>query len=205
MKNITTQILYSYWNDVRLDRVAPMRFDIEPSRIAGILGETMILEELGPEHYRFRLAGSRLVEHFGMELRGFSFLDLWPTQEHRDVAVALETIAEGGGAAVLEIEAAPIAGQCTVMEAIILPLIHTRGVIDRFLGAISIAEAPQWLTTEPIQSLRLLRRRIIHPDGRQDISAIAQNEPPPLIQSAPLSRTLRDNRRTFKVLIGGRQ
>ena len=45
MKNRTSQILFAYWNEARQGRVAPRRLDIEPARIAGILSETMILEQ----------------------------------------------------------------------------------------------------------------------------------------------------------------
>ena len=77
MKQKTSQILFAYWNEVRGSRVAPRRFEIEPSRISEILPETFILERLDRETYRFRLAGTRICEEFGQELRGTNFLDGW--------------------------------------------------------------------------------------------------------------------------------
>ena len=46
MQQRTNQILFAYWNDVRGERLAPRRFEIEPARIATILPETFILERL---------------------------------------------------------------------------------------------------------------------------------------------------------------
>ena len=40
------QTLYSYWNEVRAGRLAPQRLEIEPSRIAGVLAETFMLERV---------------------------------------------------------------------------------------------------------------------------------------------------------------
>ncbi|MEO1694679.1 MAG: PAS domain-containing protein, partial [Pseudomonadota bacterium] len=46
MKHSTSHSLYAYWNEVRDGRPAPRRFEIEPSRIAHILSETLILERV---------------------------------------------------------------------------------------------------------------------------------------------------------------
>ena len=77
MRSKTSQILFNYWNDVRQNRLAPKRFEIEPSRIAPILSETFILERLDWDSYRFRLAGTRICDEFGVEFRGTDFLDGW--------------------------------------------------------------------------------------------------------------------------------
>ena len=75
MKQRTSHILFNYWNDVRGDRLAPRRFDIEPSRISKILAETFILERVDSHTYVFRLAGTKICEQFGIEFRGRNFLD----------------------------------------------------------------------------------------------------------------------------------
>ena len=63
MQQKTLQTLYSYWNEVRAGRLAPQRLEIEPSRIAGILSETFMLERIDAASYQYRLAGTRLSEH----------------------------------------------------------------------------------------------------------------------------------------------
>ncbi|MEO1650333.1 MAG: PAS domain-containing protein, partial [Pseudomonadota bacterium] len=65
MKHTTSHSLFSYWNEVRRGRPAPRRFDIEPSRISHILAETLILERIDFETYRFRLAGTKVSQAFG--------------------------------------------------------------------------------------------------------------------------------------------
>ena len=77
MKQRTLQTLYGYWNEARAGRLAPLRLEIEPSRIAGILAETFMLERMDAATYQYRLAGTRLCELFGSELRGMNFLDNW--------------------------------------------------------------------------------------------------------------------------------
>ncbi len=74
MKQHTSQSLFQYWNDVRRNRLAPQRFDIEPSRISHILSETFILERGERDDFLFRLAGTRVCDQLGTELRGQDFM-----------------------------------------------------------------------------------------------------------------------------------
>lgn len=77
MKHPKTRALYDYWNSIRDGRLAPFRSEIEPREIASLLDSTFILEAQSRDSVRFRLAGTRLCENFGMELRGMSALALW--------------------------------------------------------------------------------------------------------------------------------
>ncbi len=77
MKHAKTRALYDYWNSIREGRLAPFRSEIEPREIAPLLDSTFILEVQSRDSVRFRLAGTRLCESFGMELRGMSALALW--------------------------------------------------------------------------------------------------------------------------------
>ena len=168
MKQTTLQTLYSYWNEVRAGRIAPRRLEIEPSRIAGILSETFMLERIDASTYQFRLAGTRLCELFGYELRGTNFLDGWSDAgppRARAAAVgrsasrapsALLTI-EGGidTAHRIELEAHPAAAPaCRQPDQ----AHHRRH--ERHLGARIGSHS------EPLRSRRLCSHEFIWPDGR---------------------------------------
>ena len=204
MKHRTSQILYAYWNEVRRGRLAPRRFDIEPSRIAQILAETLILERIDPQTYRFRLAGTRIGEQFATELRGQNFLDLWSAADQDTVHQLLERMTDHGGAGVIEFEVTGGHGRIAEFEAVLLPLVHTRDVVDRFLGAISATGAPSWLGHERPTQVRLTHTQIIWPDGRPHAMASTAVEPPPFHPHASLGTIVRQDRRQFRVLEGGR-
>ncbi len=204
MKNRTTQILFGYWNEVRLGRLAPRRFDIEPARIAGILAETMILERAEDQTIRFRLAGTRIIEQYGTELRGQSFLDLWSADDRSVLSRHISTIEQEGGALRFDIEAISIGERTVMLEAVLLPLIHTRDIVDRFLGSISCASPPLWVGTEPLAELRLAACEIVWPDGRPHSIADRFAQPPALDPSTSVGRIVRFDRRQFRVLDGGR-
>ena len=96
MQQRTLQTLYGYWNEVRAGRLAPQRLEIEPSRIAGILSETFMLERIDAGSYQYRLAGTRLCEMFGSELRGRNFLDGWSEADRQVLARDLGTRLRAG-------------------------------------------------------------------------------------------------------------
>jgi hypothetical protein len=204
MKNKTSQTLYSYWNEMRKGRLAPRRFDIEPARIAGILSETMILEYVDQNELRFRLAGTRVTEHFGAELRGRNFLELWNEEDRSTLQRKLMALQDQGGALRIEIEAATAGNRKVLLEAVLLPLIHTPNVVDRFLGSIAPMTQPMWLGTEPLVCLKLEAAEIVWPDGRPHAIAERMNQIPVLGPQATAGRLVRFDRRQFRVLDGGR-
>lgn len=204
MKHRTTQIIYSYWNEVRHGRLAPRRFDIEPARIAGILAETTILEQVDAQTYRFRLAGTRITEQFATELRGRNFLELWAEHDRTTLQHQLDTIGANGGALVFSFEAEAASGRTVVLEGILLPLVHTGEVVDRFLGAISCSSSPIWLGSESLEKLRLLGVEIVWPDGRPHAIAERFAKTPALSTETAGSRIVRFEQRQFRVLDGGR-
>lgn len=204
MKHRTTQIIYSYWNEVRHGRLAPRRFDIEPARIASILAETTILEQADDRTYRFRLAGTRITEQFGTELRGRNFMELWPEPDRAALQNHLGTMKTSGGVLVFTFEAEAAPGRAVVFEAILMPLIHTGDLVDRFLGAISCSSSPIWLGSQCLERFRLLGADTVWPDGRPHAIAERLARTPPLSSAAQTSRVVSFDRRRFRVFDGGR-
>ena len=138
MQSRSTQALYAYWNEIRGDRVAPRRLEIEPARIGGILHETFVLERPGPHDYRFRLAGTAICEAFGCELRGTSFLDGWDQDDSGEIDRALSQSLRLGAAVLLELEASPADASCAPsFEALLLPLYHVQPEANRLIGTLA--------------------------------------------------------------------
>jgi hypothetical protein len=92
MQQPTSRQLYAYWDRVRNGREAPRRVKVEPAKIAALLPETFIAECTGMLGYRFRLAGTKICEQFGRELRGADLLSLWDTDDRDAVASLLRNV-----------------------------------------------------------------------------------------------------------------
>jgi hypothetical protein len=206
MQNTTSQILFKYWNEIRGGRMAPRRFEIEPSRFATILPETFMVECESGEVPRFRLTGTRVTEKLGVELRGHAFSELFDAADQADLKPFLASIMDQGGVGVITIERTTPSGSKAVFEVLILPLIHTEDRVTRLLGAISARTHEPWLGSEPTKPGRILERGIVWPDGRPH--AVAERMAPPL--QSPFkydfsrSRLVRLRRRQFRVYEGGR-
>mgnify|MGYP005864125809 CR=1 FL=1 len=201
MRNDTSLTLFNYWNGLRGARKAPHRVEIEPARIAGILPEAFILEKVDFETYRFRIAGTKLCEQFGRELRGRNFLDHWDEEDRFTLRRRLAAVAEQGAAGLFEFEAFGSGQEPVLFEAVILPLVHSNNAIDRFLGTISTKEELKWPGMGHFDRRHLLRHELIWPNGLPPQPQVLDSRPLPDIQDA---RLVRINHRSFRVYEGGR-
>ena len=197
------QTLYSYWNEVRAGRIAPQRLEIEPSRIGAILSQTFMLELLKPGVYPYRLAGTRVCEMFGSELRGKNFLDGWGEDDRRRLESHLATIGAQGAVVHLTLEGSVDARHRVALEANLLPLLHG-GKISRIIGAVSVTSAPHWLGSEPLRNLRVKQHRLLWPDGRPHASAPGSQAPLVAALSTSKAGAVKADQRRFRVVEGGR-
>jgi hypothetical protein len=200
MQQRTLQILYTYWNGLRAGRIAPLRMEIDPSRIGAILPEIFLLERMDAATYSYRLAGTRLCEMFGAELRGANLLDGWSVPDRAALANDLALTCERGAAIHLVLEAAAADSERRVqLEATFLPLMHAEGAIGRVIGAMSATASPHWLGHDALRSRRLLSHELIWPDGRPKATL---SSPPP---QPPAPASVGGLRRNFRVVDGGRK
>ena len=204
MKQKSNQTLFSYWNDVRGDRMAPKRFEIEPSQIAGILADTFILECVDPATIRFRLAGTRICEQFQREFRGANLYEFFDASDHTTLTRTLACAQMQAPALVLTFDAITKDGRSTPFEMILLPLMHTQDTVSRFLGGLSALEPPLWLGYEPLVRQHLTAHKMIWPDGRPFSLMKSVNRQTPFPPQHKLSRVVTAERRRFRVYAGGR-
>lgn len=202
MQEPVSQALYSYWNNLRGDRLAPKRFEIEPSCISGNLPDTFILERISPSTLRFRLAGTRICEAFGIDFRGVNLFRLFDDADARIVAQQIALSELEGGVCVFRITAGNANGLSTEFELLIMPLTHTRDTIDRFLGALTPISRPNWLGTVALTQRKLISHEMVWPSG-PPLPAAAEPHIPALMPTIREARIVRSNRRQFRVYEGG--
>jgi hypothetical protein len=71
---------------------APRRFEIQPADIAALLPETFIAERTAGLGLLFRLAGTKICENFGHELRGIDFPTFWEAEDRAALASLLRNV-----------------------------------------------------------------------------------------------------------------
>lgn len=204
MKQKTSQTLFNYWNEIRQDRLAPRRFEIEPAQIAAILPHTFVLERRDRATYRFRLAGTAICDAFGQEFRETNFLDGWPPDDAISLERHLAVVTQQGGVGVLDMEGTTDHKRTATFEVILLPLVHTHDTIDRILGAITPTGTHDWMGYEALTTRRLITSTIIWPNGKPQSVLDMMHRQAPFLPHVRKARIVRSERRAFRVYDGGR-
>ena len=204
MRQTASEILFAYWNEVRADRSVPRRIDIEPSRISAILPQTFIIEHHDIASYRFRLAGTRICEHHGRELRGNDFLGLWQPLDQHVFRRQLELLAAYGGAAVTGVQSKTANGRSVISELIVLPLGNADGEVNRYLGAWSLFDQASWSGSDYLMSHQVTDYEFIDPDSQSNRNVVmAPPQRKKLFPDEIDFRVVRSEHRRFRVYRGG--
>lgn len=210
MRHPATQALYAYWNEVRGERPAPRRLEIQPARIADVLLDTFILERADNGTFRFRLAGTRVAARFGLDLKAQDFLACWGDGDRALLEHHLADIADLGHVGLFTGEAelpgeAPDTGsrRSYAFELLILPLMHTGQTIDRLLCLLVPLEDAEAGRATAIRRLRLMAAEAVRPAEAQADPAAFSERQLPLHPHVRVARIVRQGRRQFRVYQGG--
>ncbi len=164
MRHENSKHLFAYWNNLRSGRTAPDRREIEPSDIRNILGDTFILElDQKFRNLSFRLAGTRLCNTYGRELKGIGFLSLWDESDNLDVYKRIRNIFEDSLPGIFSYDALTEEGRTIECEMLLLPLLNGPLHASRILGVTSMIGNPIWAGADPIKCNRLKFTRTILP------------------------------------------
>ena len=145
MKHTLTRELYDYWNGRRGEEAMPERRDIDPAAIRRILADSFVLAVEPGQQPRFRVAGTKVCELFGRELRGEDFMGLWGHETAPQMRDFVSLVA-GEGIGILAgviMEAGD--GLACPLELLVLPLSHQGKGGQRMLGSLVPLEQPFWL------------------------------------------------------------
>ena len=126
--------LHRYWESIRAGRSTPLRSDIDPREMGCDARNLFILENLGRGNIRFRLAGTAIVDAFGMELRGMNARAIMTAASRESfTALIAETLEDPGTGYARLATAGP---EPQAWEISLLPLRSDFGQIDRVIGCL---------------------------------------------------------------------
>ena len=156
MRHEHSKAIFNYWNTLRGKRPAPDRRDIEPSDIRDILGDTFILEV--NETYKsisFRLAGTRICNSYGRELKGIGFLALWEEADNFAIYKAVRNVHEEMQPCTISYIAQSQANSFVEYELILLPLYNSETTTKRILGISVPISHTVWNGNDPLLNNRV--------------------------------------------------
>ncbi|EJT05342.1 PAS domain-containing protein [Rhizobium sp. CCGE 510] len=161
MRVQTTIEIFDYWNRIRGAADAPLKSQVEPSAVPHLLQSLFILETREEGDIGFRLAGTRICDLFGRDLRGARFSSLWANGQHADIERTAMGVMDHTMPALFNATGYSTVGHQASFEIIMMPLRSPGGACDRLLGAIAPTAAASWLEIVPLEFLALDRSRLL--------------------------------------------
>jgi len=125
----------AYWTALREGDDVPHRSKIDPRGLENILSQTFILERIAPGIARFRLAGQKLNEMAGMEVRGMPLTAFFTPAARKQVSAAIEHMFDAPAVVELTLKTETTRNRPS-QEAhmLLLPLRSDLGDVSRALG-----------------------------------------------------------------------
>lgn len=136
MRHKTTATVFQYFNELRGDRPAPLRSEIDPAALKSVLPDLFILEKGRDGVVRFRLAGTRVCLILGREMRDRTFTDIWDATVHHRMRLAAEAVIASCSALEIAVTAIDEEGNALALEMLMLPLYSRVGLCDRIFGSL---------------------------------------------------------------------
>ncbi len=159
--------LRNYWETLRDGRIAPYRAELDPRKFEDALENMFILEQLNPSQLRVRLAGMRLCELMGMEVRGMPPEALMAADARDLFTQLLSSVLAIPAVAELDLQAHDSKGRSVDAHMLLLPLRSDFGEITRILGCIA---APESLQNAPI-NFSITGQRTFQIKAREEVEA----------------------------------
>ncbi len=151
MRHKTTKALFDYWDQLRANRLAPARTDVEPADIAALLPHTFVLEQTARNDARFRLAGEAVSDLIGMELTGMGVAAIWDDASRPRISQLVEGVISAPATAVVmggKQSNGDIQG--VKAEFCFLPLRTEGGPVNRIIGtAVALEGDAVWRGGDP--------------------------------------------------------
>jgi hypothetical protein len=155
MRNQATRAVFDYWINLKGDRSAPLRTEVDPTALRHLLPHLFIAAVDEEGVLAFRLAGTRICDLFGRELRGTAFDHAWfEVGQPQPLHIARNVIHHEQPALVDLVAANADARQA--YEMLLLPLRSTDEMeSDRLFGALLPRGAPFPAVALPVDGLEM--------------------------------------------------
>jgi len=193
----------AYWQALRGNRMMPKRSEIDPRGIESALEHAFIIERIAPGVARLRIAGSRLSDLMGMEVRGMPITSLLTQESRRNVSTVLEEVFQTPAISVLNLVSEETAANPRLEgRMIFLPLKSDLGDVSRVLGCLvakgDIGFAPRRFAVTDVQTQPIQFAQGHEPEAVVPQRPLPTPTMPPLKRPAPESAGFAEPKTPFE-------
>lgn len=121
------QFFVKYWDSLRQGRAAPAKRDIDPNAIEHLLGDVILIDRSEEGAFTVRLAGERLRDVWGRDLRGHLFTGLFVGPDRKHASALLESSLEESLPCLAYAQAESCKGQEIGLNYVFAPLLAANG------------------------------------------------------------------------------
>jgi len=171
MRNQVSKDLYAYWSDLRGERPAPDRSELDLLVLRDVLADTFIVEEWVDGSFPLRISGTRVESLWGRDRKGACVSDAWRSADRLDVISICANVVS---------DAQPIVGSVRIhapgdarldLELLLLPLRYFGRDQSRILGALTPLYPADWLGQAPAGPLEMLSMRRLEASSSRPLRA----------------------------------
>lgn len=167
MKTNASLDIFAYWDELRGDRAAPLRSEIDPAPIRHLLPDLFVLTETADAAPVFRLTGTRLYNLFGRELSDTPFSAIWQPDAAHDACRIANGVLQHQRPVVFDILSETVTGLAVRgFEMLLLPLAVEPYFPARLLGCL-ISEPPLGDLGQSFKPLSLTKSRLLDVSSSQ--------------------------------------
>ncbi len=136
MRQAAATKILAYWDSLNSESLVPAASAVDPRALKSHLPDLFMLERLDRAVFAFRLAGTRMCQRFGRELRDHDFVRLFPAKQHGEVLAQLNRALQTGESVVIQAGAVMLDNTTVGAEIVLMPLTDAEGRVVRLLGAL---------------------------------------------------------------------
>jgi hypothetical protein len=165
----TTKGLFAHWDRLRGERAAPTRGDIDPAHLRNFLSDVFMLDAQPWQEGRIRLAGTRICELFGRELKGQRLPELWFESERAEITRLIGAVTGGMHGLVASLTGETSQGRELDLEMLLLPVRPNASSQCGAIGSFAASALPSWFGQDAITALSTRTIRMIEHGARPQI------------------------------------
>ena len=122
-----------YWRSLDQDQLVPRRSSFDPAKISSLLPGIAIYEVKSVDEIICRLAGTALVDRFGMEVTGMNFLNFWEGERREMASVAMNECVSKPCGMFTKLSGVSHSGRAETSLAAGFPLLDDDGTCSRLV------------------------------------------------------------------------
>lgn len=139
LKHPGSHRLFEYWTSLRAGRVAPYKSEVTAAGVGRRLaGNTFVIERMSDGAQRFRLAGSKIYDIFGLELRGMSAAAIMDRASRAKFRELIDEVLAAPCLGAATAEAMTTDGAATPVELLLAPLRSDFDQMNRIIGVVHV-------------------------------------------------------------------